>query len=461
MEVRKGLMAFTTPNYIKLRDYQNEAISKWFSNNYHGLLEMATGTGKTITALALAAKLFGKKKRLNILITTPFSQLSTQWVQECRNFGLKPVKAYGSSKKWISHFDYNLRAYNKGLSDIMVTVSTNATFLKNPLQKRLNSMDSDTLIIVDEAHYFGAKNLNRALPAHFDYRLALTATPTRWMDEEGTADLVSYFGNEVVYSFSLTEAVKSGFLTEYYYYPRIVHLTGVESEKYVELTNKLKKLYHRANDNPDAREAMKKIALQRSRIINSAENKITELKSLLKEKGCHKHSLFYCGDGYYQVDRQVDAVTNLLSKEFNMNAKRFTSRESSRERDEMLSAFSEGETEALVAIKCLDEGIDVPATKYAYLIASSGNPKEFIQRRGRVLRKHKSKNYAIIYDFIVVTPDLENNSSLIEDDFYNMTRNQLKKEFMRFKEFSEIALNGPEAESMIWEIKKEYNLLDI
>ena len=136
-----------------------------------------------------------------------------------------------------------------------------------------------------------------------------------------------------------------------------------------------------------------------------------------------------------------------------MNAKRFTARETNLERDELLNTFETGQTEALVAIKCLDEGIDVPATKYAYLIASSGNPKEFIQRRGRVLRKHKDKKYAVLYDFIVVPPNIEEVAH-VEDEYFNVVRNQLKKEFSRFKEFSDLALNGPEAEDSNLGVKK-------
>ncbi|MYL21999.1 DEAD/DEAH box helicase [Halobacillus litoralis] len=453
-------MVFLLPTYINLREYQRNAIQSWYNNSQQGLLEMATGTGKTITALAIAADLFSITKRTNIIIVTPFNQLSTQWIKECRDFGLRPVKAYGDSKKWTPHLDDNLRAFKKELTNITVTVTTNATFSLKPMQERLRRMSEETLIIVDEAHYFGAKNLNSKLPKHFKYRLALSATPTRWMDEEGTDRLISYFGNKVVYSFSLKEAIKEGYLTEYYYYPRLVHLNDEETEDYIELTNKIKKLYHQSKSNSDAKESMERLALKRARIIYSAHNKVEELTALLKKSGSSSHSLFYCGDGQYQEQRQVDAITELLSTEFKMNAKRFTSKESNMEREELLSSFESGETEALVAIKCLDEGIDVPATKTAYLIASSGNPKEFIQRRGRVLRKHPDKKYAVIHDFIVVPPNLEEISTA-QDEYYNMVRNQLKKEFHRFREFSNLAINGPEAEEVIWELKKEFNLLDV
>jgi len=453
-------MSFEIPDSIELRDYQEQAIDSWFENNGQGLLEMATGTGKTITALALAQRLFERQGRMNIVIVTPFNQLSSQWMKECRMFGLKPIKAFQQSKVWGPQLDESIRAYKKGLTDIAVTVTTNATFSMPTFQQRLEKMGQNTLIIIDEAHYFGAKNLNKNLPSWVDYRLALTATPTRWMDEDGTDNLIRYFGGKVVYSFSLKDAIKRGFLTEYYYYPHIVHLNDDESEEYTELTNKIKKLYHRSKDDPDAKESMDRLALKRARIIYSAQNKVQELSDILKTKGVHKHSLFYCGDGKYKEERQVDAITELLNDKFNISAERFTSSESNQERDQLLNTFESGETDALVAIKCLDEGIDVPATKYAYLIASSGNPKEFIQRRGRVLRNHLDKKFAVIYDFIVVPPDIEEVSSG-EDEYYNMVRSQLKKEFSRFKEFSDLAINGPEAENVIWELKKEFNLMDI
>ena len=174
---------------------------------------------------------------------------------------------------------------SKRINDLTVTVTTNATFSLKPIQERFKKMGEDTLLIVDEAHYFGAKNLNKQLPEWFKHRLALTATPTRWMDEEGTDNLISYFGNKVVYSFSLKEAINRGFLTEYYYYPRLVYLNEKESEGYLELTNKIKKLFFQSKENNDAKETMEKLALKRARIIYSAENKVYELESLLQEKG--------------------------------------------------------------------------------------------------------------------------------------------------------------------------------
>ncbi|QHT48504.1 DEAD/DEAH box helicase family protein [Bacillus sp. SB49] len=453
-------MTFHLPEYIQLRDYQKKAIRNWRQNKGTGLLEMATGTGKTITALALASDLFQDMKRLNIIIVTPFTQLSSQWMDECRNFGLKPIKGYQASKLWQAQLDDAIRAYKKGYTDLVVTVTTNATFSMPSFQEKLNKMDENTLLIVDEAHYFGANKLNRSLPQHVKYRLALTATPTRWRDIEGTDNLLSYFGNEVVFSFSLKEAIEMGFLTKYYYYPRLVHLNDRETEEYVELTKKIKKLYFRSKEDSSAKESMEKLSLRRARIIQSAENKLYELIRLLKETGVNSHSLFYCGDGEFEGERQVDVVVKILREHFELKASRFTSRETNLERDDLLSNFEAGSTQALVAIKCLDEGIDVPATKYAYLIASSGNPKEFVQRRGRVLRKHSGKKAATIYDFIVVPPDLAEISDA-SDDYHNMVRSQLKKEFLRFKEFSSLAINGPEAEDVIWELKKEFNLMDI
>ncbi|WP_102706492.1 DEAD/DEAH box helicase family protein [Terribacillus saccharophilus] len=452
-------MKFLSPSYLQLRDYQEKAISNWFQNNKWGLLEMATGTGKTLTALALAEKLYGSVDKLAIIIVTPFGQLSTQWMDECRQFGLKPVRAYENKNKWIPHFDQNKRAFHKNLTNLFVAVTTNATFVTKDFQDRLSTFGKNTLLIIDEAHYFGAKALNRSLPENMEYRLALTATPTRWMDDDGTDKLLNYFGGEPVFSFTLGEAIQRGFLTKYYYYPKLVHLNEEETEEYIDLSNKIRKLFHQAKENPEIKERMNSLSIKRARIIYSAENKMNVLKETLNKEGHHGHSLFYCGDGKNQGERQVDAVTNMLVEQYNIAAERFTSSESNQERDELLKTFESGETEALVAIKCLDEGIDVPATQYAYLISSSSNPKEFIQRRGRVLRKHAEKNYAILYDFIVVPPYLSAQES--DDDYYNMMRNQISKEFMRFKEFSTLAVNGPEAEKVIWELKKEYSLLDI
>ncbi|KAB7707128.1 DEAD/DEAH box helicase [Bacillus aerolatus] len=458
-------MTHTIPAFLNVRDYQKEAITEWFKNEGRGLLEMATGTGKTITALSLSAKLYEALDRLAVVIVTPFTQLSLQWMEDCRNFGLRPVKAFESKEKWFPQMEEYIRAFNRGVTDNISIVTTNATFSQKSFQELLSSLNNPVLLIVDEAHYFGAAKLNKSLPAHVQYRLALTATPNRWMDEEGTENLLSYFGGKVVYTFDLGRAIEAGFLTKYYYYPHLVTLTDEEAEEYLELSNKIKKLVHQAEKDPEKKEMMNRLAIKRARIIYSAQNKVVVLKELLKKQETVSKALFYCGDGKVKEasgedQRQVDAVLDLVVNEFNIEAKRFTSSESNKERSNILSQFEQGEIDALVAIKCLDEGIDVPATQTAYLISSTSNPKEFIQRRGRVLRKHPDKKHAIIHDFIVMPPDPELYEDK-DDELFNIERAQLKKEIERFSEFSRLAINGPEADMVIWEMKENYHLLDV
>ncbi|MEW9502592.1 DEAD/DEAH box helicase family protein [Jeotgalibacillus marinus] len=458
-------MAHKIPNFINVRDYQKDAISSWYNNNGKGLLEMATGTGKTITALSLSANLTKTVGKLAIIVVTPFTQLSLQWVEECRNFNLLPIKAFENKNKWSPKMEQYIDAYNENLLENICIVTTNATFSQKTFQSLLANLKNPALLIIDEAHYFGAKNLSKSLPEHINFRLALTATPERWMDEEGSERLLNYFGNKVVYKFGLDQAIKEGFLTRYYYYPHLVELTPDEAESYVELTLKIRKLSHQAKVDKEKKEIMNRLAIKRARIIYSAHNKMNVLRGIIEKNINIKKSLFYCGDGKVQSDvnievRQLDGVMSLLRNEFNIEAKRFTSSEPNKTRSKILTDFEKGEIDALVAIKCLDEGIDVPSTQTAYLISSTSNPKEFIQRRGRVLRKHKDKHHAIIHDFIVLPPNPYDFYEK-EDEMFNIERAQLGKELQRFAEFSNLAINGPEADNVIWKVKQKYNLLDM
>ncbi|MGE1000302.1 helicase-related protein, partial [Bacillus sp. Gnz1/3] len=197
-----------------------------------------------------------------------------------------------------------------------------------------------------------------------------------------------------------------------------------------------------------------------ARILNSARNKLIKLKELIEKNKESKYNIIYCGDSSIDNEKQVSAVVKLLGNELNMRAHTFTSNESSLQRQELLKRFELGELQALVAIKCLDEGVDVPATQNAYILASSTNPREFIQRRGRVLRKHPNKRYSYIHDFIVIPREID-EIEYLEPSVFNIERKMVKRELIRFVEFADLARNNSQAHEQLVEIKKSYNLLDI
>ena len=245
----------------------------------------------------------------------------------------------------------------------------------------------------------------------------------------------------------MEDAINRGFLTPYKYYPVIVYLTEEEEKEYIEISKKIAKISTQ-EENDDL---LKALLIKRNKIIKKAVNKIDKLKNLIKENNLidTKYNLFYCDSGEINDDKKmVDEVYGLL-KYMGLNVQKFTSIDtaSKEERENLLKSFEEGIVEGLVAIKCLDEGVDVPAVKRAFLLSSSRNPKEFIQRRGRVLRKHPSKKFSEIFDFIVVP---KNTDKYSKSYFIN--------ELKRYKEFAKLALNYIDAEKVLIKYMEENNI---
>ena len=448
------------PKNINLRDYQQDAISEWIANNNKGILKMATGTGKTITALGLIAKLYEKEGRLAIIISCPYQHLVEQWKEECDQFNLNPILCYKSKKKWMDDLNTKINCFNMGLIDHFTAITTHTSFGMETMQSFLNKLEGDNaIVILDEVHHFGAKHLRTSLPENVNYRLGLSATPKDWYDEYRNNILFNYFKKGIVYQYGLKEAIKNGWLTRYYYYPHIVEFTESEMYEYENLSEKISKImsYEDVSDiNLIENEALKYLLFQRARLIGKAENKIKKLKEILKENEDDYYNLIYCGDGKIEDERQIDKVVKMLGRDLEMKVHPFTAEEDSATRKRILDRFENKELHGLVAIRCLDEGVDVPATKNAYILASSTNPRQFIQRRGRILRKHPSKNFSYIHDFILIPP-----SDLTSQERHNIERKLIEKELSRVNWFIELAENGPEASAKLLNIKEEYSLLHI
>jgi len=436
------------PKEIVLRKYQSEAIDAWFENGCRGLWEMATGTGKTITALSALAKLREEKEHLLVVIACPYQHLVDQWYEEAIRFGFEPILAYKSSAAWVNRLNTALVRYNYGVRDVVCTITTQTTFIAETMQKLLSKLKRGAVLVADEVHHLGAERSRQRLTDVFNYRLGLSATPNRWFDESGTIALRTYFG-DTVYEFSLNQAIKMGYLCPYYYHPHLVELTDEEFEEYERLTERISKLYHQI-ESGDISEALERLLIKRATLLNRAENKLTKLAELLTDKtDLLHHSLFYCAPG------RITPVLELLTT-LGLRVAKFTAEESAAERQELLKMFASGHLQALVAMRCLDEGVDVPSTRTAYILASSSNPKEFIQRRGRILRQSPGKEYAEIHDLIAVPPmDYRRYPTAT----FRTERKIIGRELERFNEFVGMALNKFEARDKIWELAKNYDLL--
>ncbi|BDY29781.1 DEAD/DEAH box helicase family protein [Mycolicibacterium mageritense] len=452
-------VGFHRPPSLELRDYQKDAIRAWWSANGRGIWEMATGTGKTITALAAVAALWEarrKKDALLVVVTVPYRHLAEQWAKEARNFGANPILAYDDSARWIESVESAITALSATNRKLQVIIAVNRTFSSPKFQDRLRMASCATLLISDEAHTVGAASMRAALPDYITYRLGLSATPDRHLDPAGTAAVRDYFGDSV-YELGLRRAIELGALVPYRYHPKVVELTEAEHDEYIEITRKISRLLGSASDiDPDdAPSGIDLLLFQRSRLVGSAANKLPALIEALGPYVHDTHTLVYCADRSGD-DPQLDQVLRALGSGMHMRINTFTAQEDMETRAELLARFSSGDLQALAAIRCLDEGVDVPGTKRAYILASSQNPRQFIQRRGRVLRRAPGKADADIYDFMVSPPDLSDDPSL-----YELERRLVGRELMRAAELCGAALNRIDALSALRPLRARYDLLSV
>lgn len=475
--IDKTTIAPRIPEGFELRDYQLEAIDKWEEQDFKGIFDMATGTGKTYTGLGAAVRLSKRlEDRFALIIVCPYQHLVEQWVEDIVLFGMKPIIGYSSSiqRSWKKNLESAIRDQKLKVRkrEFFCFVTTNATFSSEFVQNQLSKIRSDILLMVDEAHNFGADNLRRLLLPNYKYRLALSATLDRHGDPEGTEALYRYFGGKCI-EYSLEKAIGEGKLTPYKYYPVIVSLSDIELQEYDNLTTQIAKCLTKDKRGKTVlSEKGKRLALQRSRLVAGASGKIQALEKYIMPYIEDKHILVYCGattvfDGNQenmQIDndeiRQIDLVTDLLGNKLHMKVSQFTSKENVEERNILKREFADGSNlQALIAIKCLDEGVNIPKIKTALILASTNNPKEYIQRRGRVLRLAEGKDYAEIYDFITLPRKLDEVTGITEEQMIRELT-LVKNELCRAEEFARIALNSVTASAVLDDIRTAYDLQD-
>ena len=453
------------------RAYQVKAYENWVNNGEKGIFAMATGTGKTLTSLNCLLNEYKAKGSYKGIILVPTVALLNQWVKECKQFNFDRIVLVSSKNKWEDEIAF-LNTAKSYINISYVVIVTYASFSKMKFQNFFKNLDSETLFIADEAHNLGANNLSKLLPdIHLQKRIGLSATPNRKYDELGNRALDLFFKDEYpyIYSYSMEEAMENGFLCKYKYYPHIVKLTEIEFEMYVTISKRLLNYLDPKTGKYKDCEEVERLLLERKRIIHKAENKLEVFKSILNSeyesrKGDLRYTLVYVPEGvepnYNQNDDFEESEDDLsLINQFtravssldrSVMVSQFTSKVSNRE--EILKKFQDGKTHVLTSMKCLDEGVDVPRSELAIFCSSSGNPRQFIQRRGRVLRVHKDKIFAVLHDLVVV-PDSSGDEAI-----YSMEKNLIKSELERVIDFSNLSLNKMNTYKTLKPILDYYNL---
>ena len=446
------------------REYQKQAYKNWIKNNYQGIFAMATGTGKTITSLNCVLNEYRKTGRYNVIILVPTLALVDQWKIEVKKFSFEAIIEVSGRTKWRDDLTRIKNDYTWGINHNFFIITTYASFTDTLFQKLFTSLGNDIILIADEAHNIGAPKVKNAFKnLKLTKRIALSATPKRIYDPEGTQDIEQFFNDAppYCYSFSMEDAIKNEFLTNYFYYPRLVELTSEESIKYIQISKRLLKYFDSKSKEFLNSPEVEKLLLLRKQIIHKAKNKLFLFKEIIKEIKQQKelkYCFVYVPEGYGIKDDEtkfsfIEELTKILydvSPETKSNT--FLGGDSSR--NEKLKGFAEGKIDALLAMKCLDEGVDVPRAEIGIFASSTGNPRQYIQRRGRLLRKSENKHFAFIYDMIVA-PSLSLTS---ETESYNMERNLVKNELTRVAYFASLSENFYESKIILSNISKYYNL---
>jgi len=452
------------PTDLILFDHQKRAVRKWFASGGRGIFEMATGSGKTIAALVTASALYASTGGpLFVLIVCPYLHLVSQWTEIARSFGLDPLQCAVARSKWREELSVALYNLSVGTRRLASAVVTNSTFASQPFRQLIDDLTTPALIIGDEVHNLGAPGLRDALSTRFAYRLGLSATPERNYDQEGTDAIRKYFG-ESVEKYTIEDALADGVLCPYRYHPTVVELSESEALEYYELTSRIAREAASAEQlESDSRsDILEALLIKRARLIATAESKLPKLRQIMETRRHSRHNLIYCGDGAVDdstdmtVIRQLDLVTRMLGNDLNMRVSRYVAETPLLRREKLRKDFADGHIQCLVAIRCLDEGVDIPETRCAFILASSTNPRQFIQRRGRVLRRSPGKESAEIFDFIV-TPPADMGPAIN----FNADRQLVRKELSRVITFANNALNGPEALNKLLPVRQKLNLLDV
>ena len=449
---------------FKIEKHQRVALQKWKANHTHGILQLATGSGKTITAIYGSVKLFEALKRLFLVIAVPYQNLADQWVDNLSLFNINAIECYAGEGNWLEALRAQVALFRAGSAHFVTLVVVNRTLQNQSFQQLLSNIDPSVFLFVgDECHNHNSLGMQNSLPQNAGMRLGLSATVEGAEGPEDDMPIKKYYG-PVVEEYSLERALNEGVLTPYRYHVVRVYLTENEGEEYRKLTSEIGRLIAsskkpRGKLGGDPR--LESLLFARARLLGAARNKLVELERILRTVPVQKHTLFYCSDGSIEDEangdeiRQIEAVS-LIAHSMDWKTSRFTSRETRDERKRILEGFRMGEIDGMVAIKCLDEGIDVPACSTAFILASSRNPRQFIQRRGRILRKFSGKTFATIYDFMVMLADDGENEGDPESADYS--RNLLKNELKRVAEFSRLSMNRHESYEVLRPLLEAYDL---
>ena len=418
--------------------HQGDALESWLNSDMSGILHMATGAGKTITSLLCAHAFQEKHDSVMIFITAPTSPLLIQWANEVMDFEVTAtnLSSLGSWEQRFKEISNSSRKLKFGVSKAEVFIISNSLIKREEFKEAIEQVSVPTMLIADECHNFGKEFLEIAVAEKLAAKLGLSATPKRQYDDEGSRYLEEFFG-PTCFSYTLDDAIGKC-LTPYDYYIHQVYFDNIEMEEFVDLTKRISALSWQSDSSDSSQlDHLKRL---RRKLIETASMKIPTLRTVMsKYPKDIKHTLVYCTD---KDPEQLSNVNDFLSKE-DYIFRQITDVETSSRHEikRILNSFRGGHTKILTAKRVLDEGVNIPETQIALILASNTVERQWTQRRGRILRKCSAlgKTHAVIHDFVVLPPAFKNNNDLELDDY---DLKLLNLELTRLIEFARLARNN-------------------
>ena len=451
-------------NPFKMKKHQTNAFKEWVRKGGKGILWHATGSGKTITSLYTLSKLAEgpggiKGQKIIAIMQIPTTPLADQWVDELENFNLQAIRCYGSRDKWFNELTNEINFFKQREGPyILPIVVLDKTYSLEPFQECLNQMlaqfKQNIFYICDECHRFANKGKTKKLP-DVSWKMGLSGSPfySENQDSIGDIELINYFG-EVIDKYEIKEALAEGVLTPYDYHPIKTYLNEDEYDEIKEIEKKIAQAGTNEDDQLNQAGLIK--AGERNRVISTIKDKFRVFEKFINKDEITKNrskTLFFVGDGSTELDyddantpdsslRMLDKVKKITNKA-GYHSAQFTCDENIKERRKIISDFSQDVLDAVIAIRVLDEGIDIPGITTAFILASTANRRQFVQRRGRILRKAPGKKKSVIYDFIVLPPKNKNCS-------------YLRREIVRIIEMGDDCTNKNDAKEMVKYILDNY-----
>jgi superfamily II DNA or RNA helicase len=445
------------------RKYQKKAYKNWVDNNHQGFFAMATGTGKTITSLNCILEDYKVNKFYKFIVLVPTISLAEQWEDEIvNNFNFENfINCNSRNPNWEDEIRDIGRSIKLKKPINYAILTTYATFRSMKFNYIFNDFFltemNQMTIIADEAHAFGSESLIKVMPHKIPKRIGLSATPDRQFDDIGVNAISDFFKSKApnyTFSYNMKKAIDDKILCKYYYYPKFVELDQEEVNEYAIISKKLLQYYDHENGRYRDNDFVNQLLIKRKNILHKARNKSSCLIKIVNEIGKENfnNAFIYVPEGMEanysnsevdQIDNEdeilIQNYTKLLYDNFGFKLRTFTGE--TKDRQEILNQFKNGQLNALLAMKCLDEGVDIPQTKYAIFCSSTGNPRQYIQRRGRVLRMYKDKDFAYMYDMIVKT-NLDPTNS--DPNMVRIEKSIIKSELTRVINFAVLAENKTE-----------------